>query len=111
MPSLGEYTFVGHSRTRYVFEVYPVDTNFKDGFAAVYIFSRGINIHTQIPVYIGETDKLGICIRNHEKWPCVRRNDAAFICIHGDSGRRSRKARAQDLIKHYDPTCNLGQIL
>ncbi len=108
MPSLGEYTFVGHSHTRYVFQVYPLDTNFKDDFGAVYIFSRPTNIHTQIPVYIGETGHLGIHIRNHEKWPCVRRNDAACICIHGDGWKRSRKKKARDLIEHYDPVCNLG---
>ncbi len=108
MPSVGQYIFIGHSRIRYVFEVYPLNTNFKDDFGAVYIFSRPMNMHTQIPVYIGETDKLGIRIRNHEKWPCVRRNDAARICIHGDSRKRSRKTKAQDLIEHYDPPCNRG---
>jgi hypothetical protein len=106
MPSLGQYIFVGHSRTRYIFEVYPLDANFKDDFAAVYIFSRPIDTHTQVPICVGETEQLGIHIRNHEKWACIRRNDAACICIHADSSKRSRKAKAQDLITRYDPACN-----
>jgi len=93
------------------FEVYPLDANFKNDFAAVYVFSRPTDIFTQIPVYVGETGQLGIHIPNHEMWPCVRRNDVTCICIHGDGWKRSRKKKAQDLIKRYDPPCNRGQIL
>lgn len=106
--SVGQSTFVGDSGARYIFEIYTLDTNFRDDFAAVYIFSRQTAVLSHIPIYIGETDELGTCIRNHEKWPCVRRNGVTHICIFGEHRRRARKKMAQDLIEHYDPTCNLG---
>jgi hypothetical protein len=83
MPSLGQVTFVGASGKKYVFEIYDLNTTFKDDFEAVYIFARRTNVGTYIPVYIGETEQLGIRIRAHDKWPCIRRNSATHICIHG----------------------------
>jgi hypothetical protein len=107
MPSVGQYIFVGHSHARYVFEVYPLDVNFKDDFGAIYIFSRQTSVLTQIPIYIGETDQLGVRIRNHEKWPSIKRNDATHICVFADSRKKSRRVKAQDLLVKYDPACNL----
>ncbi|MGD1027542.1 hypothetical protein [Candidatus Binatus soli] len=107
MASLGQVTFVGSSGNKYVFEIYALDTKFKDDFGAIYIFSHQTNVGTHTPVYIGETDQLGIRIPKHEKWPCVRRERATHICIHAEANERLRKAKEQDLIAKYDPPCNL----
>lgn len=108
MPKIADATFNGKSGS-YQFEVYPIDTTFK-AVGAVYIFTNrtvdktGKGSHSFI--YIGQTDSLADRIPNHEKWPCIQRNKANFICIHRDDNEQSRLKKESDLLAGNQTPCN-----
>jgi hypothetical protein len=108
MAKIADATFKGKTGS-YNFEVYSIDTIFK-AIGAVYIFTKrttdssGKGTHTFI--YIGQTDSLADRIPNHEKWPCIKRNNSNCICIHRDDSEQSRLKKEADLIAGNDAPCN-----
>ena len=105
-------TFVGESGKRYNnFTAYTTNTSFND-VSAVYIFTRryldsdGTNKY--VSLYVGETRELGERIRNHEKWPCVNRNNCNSICVLRVEDNKSKRLAIQnDLIwENSPPPCN-----
>ena len=108
MAKIADTTFNGKTGS-YKFEVYPIDTTF-NAVGAVYIFTKrtvdstGKGTHTFI--YIGQTDSLADRIPNHEKWPCIKRNNANCICVHLDNSEQSRRRKEEDLITGNDAPCN-----
>jgi hypothetical protein len=69
MSKISTAVFPGKSGTKYSFDVYSTDTNFKEA-DGIYVFSKreekvdGTYSHTLL--YIGETDHLGTRIADHE---------------------------------------------
>ena len=109
MGKLANATFPGASGKNYDFEVYSTDTNFNN-VGAVYIFSKrtvnqaGKGTHDLL--YIGETEKLGNRIANHEKWRFVRGYGVNAICVHVDTAENSRLAKETDLCRANNTPCN-----
>lgn len=109
MTSIATLTLTGASGAKYDFVVYPFDTKF-NSVGAVYAVTRrtakpdGGGDHAV--VYVGETEDLGERFGNHHKTQCFERNRANCICVHRDSGGRSRLAKEADLIKAHKPVCN-----
>ena len=108
MAKIATATFKGASGTSYDFNVYPLDEEF-NSIGAVYIFTKRTvseekGLHTLL--YIGETDNLATRIPNHEKWPCVKKNNANCICIHRDDNGKSRLAKETDLREEHSTPCN-----
>ena len=91
----------------YYFGVYSIDTDFNN-IRAVYIFSKKVDeeggIHEVL--HIGETEELGNCIGNHEKWPYLRDNGVNCICVHADIDSNSRLNKLSDLVNKYDTLCS-----
>ena len=108
MAKITTATFNGKTG-KYNFDVFPVETSF-NAVGAVYIFTHlkvnpdGKGTHTLL--YIGETESLKERIPNHEKWPCVKREDVNCICIHRDDNSTSRHAKEADLIAGNNTPCN-----
>jgi hypothetical protein len=108
MPKIADATFSGTSGN-YEFEVYSLNTAF-NAVGAIYIFTKrtvdasGRGTHALI--YIGQTDSLADRIPNHEKWPCIRRNDANCICVHRDDNEQSRLKKETDLLAAFTTPCN-----
>lgn len=105
----GNVTFFGESGTEYQFTVYSADTEFNN-IGAVYIFCK-VSIDDElnfilVPLYIGETGKLGDRIANHEKWDCVNREGCQFICVKAISRREVRLDVETDLRHKYTTPCN-----
>ena len=105
-------TFVGDSGKRYNnFTAYTTNTSFND-VGAVYIFTRRYldsdGTYKYVFLYVGETEELGTRIRNHEKWPCVNRNNCNSICVYGEEDSSKRLSIEKDLINWGDtpPPCN-----
>ena len=108
MPKIADATFSGESGS-YEFEAYTLDTTF-NAVGAVYIFTKrtvdpsGRGTHAFL--YIGQADSLADRIPNHEKWPCLKRNDANCICVHRDDNKQSRLNKETDLRAAHSTPCN-----
>ncbi len=108
MPAIASIDFTGKSGKKYTFNVYPLGTKFKD-IRAVYAFTKRTpkeNTHTQAVLYVGESEKLGDRISNHEKLECVKPLGCNCICVHSEDNEVARMAKEKDLIENYDPPCN-----
>jgi hypothetical protein len=105
MAKIGDTTFFGVSRTVYKFGVFNPNSVFKDRISAVYVFSATNDKGQHRPLYVGETDKLGIDIPRQKTLQIIR--GAAHVCIHLDDDEMSRKSKTSDLIAYYKPPGNL----
>jgi hypothetical protein len=106
MPKVGEASFHGSSRALYLFNVYTLDSDFRDDISAVYVFS-GTNEKGQYqPVLVGETSHLGNHLRTQKKSAPLKENGAKFICVQVNKDEKNRRSTASDLISYYTPPCN-----
>jgi hypothetical protein len=109
MAAIGSIDLEGESARVYTFNIYPVDTEFKD-IGAVYVFTRAVsnsqggNVHSIL--YVGQTSELGTRLSNHHKGDCVERNGANRICVRVTTNQNDRLVIEDDLCKRYQPTCN-----
>jgi len=107
---LGTITFTGKSGTEYEFGIYPLDTDFRKDYGAVYFITRryskndGGYSHTQI--YVGQTSDLSERFNAHHKWDCFTKNSANCACIHGEERESVRLRIEGDLVDNYHPCCN-----
>jgi len=106
MAKVGDTSFFGTSRTVYRFGVYNLDSNFKDQVAAVYVFATTNDKGQHQPLYIGETDKLGVDVSRQSAMPILREHGEARVCVHLDGDEISRKSKTSDLIAYYKPSGN-----
>ena len=109
MSKIADATFAGASGTKYGFTAYTTDTDFEN-IGAVYIFTKrtvpnGKGSHKFL--YIGETGELKDRISDHEKWPCVERNDCNAICVHAEGDGAERLKIEKDLLDDSNTPCNL----
>ncbi len=109
MAKHGTMTITGQSGTQYAFEVFSWDTNFND-VGAVYVITKRIpkteggGSHTY--VYVGETGDLSERFDSHHKIECFAQHGANCICVHVESGEKSRLVKESDLIAALNPPCN-----
>jgi hypothetical protein len=106
MAKVGEASFHGSSRALYLFNVFTIDSDFRDDISAVYVFSSTNEKGQHQPVLVGETNQLGNQVRNQKKSPRVKENGAKFICVLVNKDEKNRKTTASDLISYYTPPCN-----
>ena len=91
----------GASGTDYIYERYPVGSQWND-MAANYICAQaGANIYAK---YVGQTSSLRDRIPNHEKWPCCNRHGVNEIHVNRDATtEQGRRAQEKDLIAGLAP--------
>lgn len=87
----------------YIFTHYQLDAEFCD-VGAVYIFTRENNGNYE-PLYIGQTDKLLSCIKQHEKWTDLHRRFVNSICVYYEEDDVTRQQMVENLILVQNPTC------
>jgi hypothetical protein len=109
MAKIGTMSVVGKSGTKYVFNLYPIGTNFK-AVGAVYIITKrtakpdGGGNHTSL--YVGETGDLSTRFDDHHKQSCFDRNGANCIGAHQDGSADSRLSKESDILDGNDWPCN-----
>ena len=96
--------FAGVSCCLYPFELYPLHTDFPNT-GAVYIYTR-VESGMYVPLYIGQTAKLGTHIAAYEKWVCISRHFGNAVCVHFEEDTASRHQITRDLISKQQPVCN-----
>ena len=111
MSKIEDFAFYGASGGQYIFQVYPIGTEFKD-IGAVYIFtrreinSRGGVIHNLL--YIGRSNSLPRRLTSlHHKWEGVLRNRGNCVCVYSESNDSDRNRIEDDLIRKYLPPLNM----
>lgn len=110
MPKIASMSFKGKSRTEYDFDVYPIDTSWKENVKAVYVVTRRYqgndNKYYHEKIYIGRSDNLKERFGNHHQQACFDKNDANCICIHLESNESKRETKETDLIQGNNTLCN-----
>lgn len=114
MSKIEDFAFYGVSGHQYIFQVYPIETEFKD-IGGIYIFTRReINARGSVMhnlLYIGQTLSLPIRLnRLHHKWEGVLRNRGNCVCVYSEQNNRNRDKIESDLICKYDPPLNTQKI-
>ena len=97
--------WVGKSSRRYTYNVYPINTSFKEE-AGNYIYCKKNSYGRWVPQYIGQTKNLNQRLGDHEKETCAKRNGATHIHAHLNPVESGRLNEEKDLILAYNPTCN-----
>ena len=110
MTKIEDFAFYGTSGHQYIFQVYPIGTEFKD-IGGVYIFTRremnsnGNVMHNLL--YIGQTNSLPDRItRFHHKWEGIVRNGGNCVCVYSELNHPNRNTIENDLIHNYQPPLN-----
>jgi hypothetical protein len=99
-------TWTGKSGTKYIYEIYPIATEFK-AVPGNYIFARESRPGYWSARYIGQTNNLNERLGDHEKEACAKRNGATHIHVHSNgNGEHARKTEEKDLILNNQPPCN-----
>lgn len=111
MSKIEDFAFYGASQSQYIFQVYPIGTEFKD-IGGVYIFTRReINSRGEIThnlLYIGKSNSLPRRLtRLHHKWDAVLRNHGNCVCVYSASNDSDRNRIENDLIRKYQPPLNV----
>lgn len=103
-------TLTGKTGQKYQFDVYSVDTTWKDNVECVYYISRRYKNNeggfSHDDIYIGETDDLKDRINNHHKRDCFRREKYNAISIHLENHEHDRLNIESDLLGAKNPPCN-----
>lgn len=107
MARIGDTSFFRVSRTVYKFGVFNPTSVFKDRVAAVYVFAVTNDKGQHKPIYVGETNQLGIEIPRQKALPVIKERGAAHICVHLDDDEMSRRSKMSDLIAYYKPPGNV----
>lgn len=96
----------GMSGTTYKYRVYPKGTGFKDA-PGNYVFAA-LSGGKYTLLYIGETGSLETRLTDkHEKVPCCNARGWTHVMAHLGGGKSDRLAEESDLVKNYNPPCNL----
>lgn len=94
------------SGTRHRFWIYPRGTKFNEPCPGIYIYARETSPHRWIPIYIGQTENVNVCLTNHEQQECVDQNGATHIHVSIITNEKSRLAIEKDLIQQWKPVGN-----
>jgi len=106
MASLGTITLAGESGRTYEFHIYKRSTTFKPT-GAIYVMSKISKAGTYDLIYIGETGDLSKRPLSHHRTSCFDTQGADMLLIRTAPDETQRLADETDLIRAYDPVCNL----
>lgn len=110
MQKLSDISFEGKSRTKYSFEVYSLNANFKNNISAVYVvtyrYKDDKNNFKHKIIYIGQTENLKERHSSHHKADCFSRLNANCLCVKEVNSEEERLKIERDLINEKNPPCN-----
>lgn len=106
MTNVSTIDWPGLSGSKYQYWIYSLGTTFNQQ-PGNYVFAKEVSAGNWSPVYIGQTESLGIRLANHEKESCAKRNGATHIHVHASKGGDAmRREEESDLIAKWNPPCN-----
>ena len=103
---MSQVVFYGASGNQYVFQAYPIDTQFLN-LGGVYIFTRhSVDDQGKVnfqPLYIGQTKSLTERLTpNHHAWNKALTSGFNTLCVYIDINESSRKSCERDLLNNYN---------
>jgi len=110
MSKISTITFTGKSATKYDFDVYDINTGWKDDVGVVYVvtkrYKKSYGKYYHDKIYIGRTEDLKERHSNHHQQDCFDSNSANCICIHMESNYQRQVDIETDLIQGNTTQCN-----
>ena len=110
MTRLGVVSYTGESKKKYVFDVYNLHATWNP-VGVVYLVTRAdtnSNIAvTHYLLYVGQTSNLKAEFYNHPRQACFKKYNANRLCTLLQSDELTRLTIANDLIRHWQPPCNI----
>jgi len=110
MSKVTENTYIikGKSGTKHEFNIYTLDTSFRD-VGGIYVFTRrtksnGHFYHSN--VYIGKTNDFSSRFENHHKKDCITKFNANCICVIQVDSENKRTEIETDLLLGNNTFCN-----
>ena len=98
----------GQSGKKYLHYIHLIGTDFRP-IGGNYIFSK-LNAQGQwVAVYIGQTNDLNARFADHHADPCIKRNGATHVHVHGNDNQQSRLNEESDLLSKFNTYCNIAQ--
>ena len=98
----------GKSNKKYIFNIFPLDTQFKP-IGGIYIFTKRITSQT-IPehklIYCGKTNDLSKRFDNHHKEGCIKSHGANCICVMFVTSESDRTEIEKDILANNKFICN-----
>jgi predicted GIY-YIG superfamily endonuclease len=110
MGKAGTQNWPGKSGKTYSFNVWTIDTSFKE-VECVYIYTKDIGDSWQL-VYVGQTEHLATRLEEHENGnedsdKCIQRSGATHIHVHQESSKLTRILVETDLRNNFKWSCNM----
>lgn len=107
----GGVTFSGKSGESYLFQVWPLDSNFRTVPAVYFITRRAYDNKTfrrasHDSIYIGQTDDLSGALTNSASLERFRKFGANCACIHQSPDEERRNFVVRDLLDAHSTHCN-----
>lgn len=105
-PATPRVNWIGESGMVYLYEVFPLDTEFRP-LPGNYIYAGRAETGEWVPLYIGQTRDMHQRLEGHEKLQPAIANGATHIHMHFDQkGQATRCSEERDLIVRWQPVCN-----
>lgn len=110
MSKIASIEFEGESGRRYDFDVYMIDTAWKEDVSAVYVVTKrhqkdgGKYSHDKL--YIGRTGCLKTKCAGHQRAGCFEKHGANCVCVHPVSDEVRGVDIEIDLLQANMTTCN-----
>ncbi len=98
--------WTGKSGKNYSYNIYQIGTEFNE-VPANYVFMQETKPGYFKPIYFGITNNLANRFDNHEKMPCIKKNQATHIGVHQNKNESDRKSQESDLLANYNTACNI----
>ncbi len=98
--------WTGASGTEYMYEMYPIKGTTWNNVPGNYIFARESKPNNWEPIYIGQTESFKDRIPDHDKLPCVQRNNGTHVHVHVNHNTEARLAEEKDLLASCTTPCN-----
>lgn len=104
MPPIGKLEVSGKSGKSYTFNIYILNTDFKDR-GGLYLFTKYVNSEHD-PIYLGQTQDLSSRFTNHHKEKCITKHGATHVSICRIENEKERIDAETDILGYYDFPCN-----
>lgn len=111
MGKLSTATLTDASDNRYQFDVYTMDSMFREGYPGVYMIARRYKLEdgqfTLEPLFVGESADLSTLYGYHPQQACIQKHGGNCKCIYHVKSKEKREAIVENLIAALGPHCNL----
>lgn len=102
---LGHLILNGKSGTQYRFELYSLNTDFKNE-GGIYIFAKKTSNLKLRLIYCGKTENFTNRFKNHHKEKAIQKLGANILCVLFECDEHKRDEIEIDILENHNFPCN-----